>query len=383
MITVTGVTGKLGGIVLDDLRSRVPADQIVAVARTPEKVDAGVEVRRGDYDDPASLRAAFAGADVLLLVSSPDVTPGVRPRQHGNAITAAVEAGVGRIVYTSGIHAKDGPAFLRDHGATEDLLAASGVPFTLLRNTFYEEALVNPGLREAVAAGELLGADKGVPVNFATLRDLGLAASAALTEDGHAGAVHELRGPLWTVAELAATLTEVAGTPVAYRAVDSASLGPAAFVHDLVAEGLFREPSEDLAKLLGREPTSLRDAVAAVLDGPAATRTRGGHATRGGSPRGAPSALGGEVGVLLPELPLEDLPARVLRQRVGEHDVLGPLVARQLLLGVRVDVVFGEPDAGLRHDDGRDRLDPRGVADAEHRDLGDPVELVDRLFHLP
>ena len=265
MITVTGVTGKLGGIVLDDLRSRVPADQIVAVARTPEKVDAGVEVRRGDYDDPASLRAAFAGADVLLLVSSPDVTPGVRPRQHGNAISAAVEAGVGRIVYTSAVHAKDGPAFLRDHGATEDLLAASGVPFTLRRNTFYEEALVNPGLREAVAAGELLGADKGVPVNFATLRDLALAASAALTGDGHAGAVHELRGPLWTVAELAATLTEVAGTPVAYRAVDSASLGPAAFVHDLIAEGLFREPSEDLAKLLGRDPTSLRDAVAAAL----------------------------------------------------------------------------------------------------------------------
>ncbi len=105
----------------------MPADQLVAVARTPEKAAAlGVEVRRGDYDDAASLRAAFAGTDVLLLVSSPDVTPGVRRRQHGNAITAAAEAGVGRIVYTSGIHAQDGPAFLRDHGATEDLLAAAG-----------------------------------------------------------------------------------------------------------------------------------------------------------------------------------------------------------------------------------------------------------------
>jgi NAD(P)H dehydrogenase (quinone) len=266
MITVTGVTGKLGRIALDDLRSRVPADQLVAVARTPEKAaDLGVEVRRGDYDDPASLRSAFAGADVLLLVSASDVTPGVRPRQHGNAITAAVAAGVGRIVYTSGIHAKDGPAFLRDHGATEDLLEAAGVPFTILRNTFYEEALVNPGLREAVAKGELLGADKGVPVNFATLRDLGLAASAVLTQEGHAGVVHELRGPLWTVADLAATLAEVAGAPVTYRAVESAELGPAAFVHDLIADGLFREPSDDLEKLLGREPTSLRDAVAAAL----------------------------------------------------------------------------------------------------------------------
>jgi NAD(P)H dehydrogenase (quinone) len=124
---------------------------------------------------------------------------------------------------------------------------------------------VNPGLRAAVAKGELLGADKGVPVNFATLHDLGLAAAATLTEDGHAGAVYELRGPLWTVAELAATVADVAGTPVAYRAVDSAALGPAAFVHDLIAEGLFREPSDDLAKLLGREPTPLRDAVEAVL----------------------------------------------------------------------------------------------------------------------
>jgi len=86
-----------------------------------------------------------------------------------------------------------------------------------------------------------------------------------LTEDGHAGAVHELRGPLWTVAELAATVAEVAGSPVAYRAVELAELGPAAFVHQFIAEGVFREPSDDLAKLLGREPTSLREAVTAAL----------------------------------------------------------------------------------------------------------------------
>ena len=236
MITVTGVTGKLGRIVVEDLLTRLPASEVVAVVRTPDKAadlaERGVDVRRGDYDDPAALRAAFIGSDVLLLVSSPDVTPGVRPRQHGNAIIAAVEAGVGRAVYTSGIHAQDGPGFLRDHGTTEDLLRDAGVPFTVLRNTFYEEVLVNPGLRDVVAAGELLGADKGVPVNFA---------------------------------ELAATVSDVAGVPVAYRAVDPDALGPAAFVHNLVADGLFSEPSDDLAKLLGREPTSLRDAVAAVL----------------------------------------------------------------------------------------------------------------------
>jgi NAD(P)H dehydrogenase (quinone) len=269
MITVTGVTGKLGRVVVEDLLTRVPAGDVAAVVRTPEKAaelaERGVDVRRGDYDDPASLRAAFKGADVLLLVSSPDTTPGVRPRQHGNAIDAAVEAGVGRVVYTSGIHAQDGPGFLRDHGVTEGLLRAAGVPFTVLRNTFYEEALVNPGLRDAVAAGELLGADKGVPVNFATLHDLGLAAAAALTGAGHVGAVYELRGPLWTVADLAATVSEVAGVPVAYRAVAADALGPGAFVHNLIADGVFQEPSDDLATLLNRDPTSLREAVTTVL----------------------------------------------------------------------------------------------------------------------
>lgn len=266
MIAVTGVTGKLGRVVLDDLLTRVPATELVAVARDPEKAAGlGVEVRRGDYDDPASLRAAFAGVDVLLLVSSPDVTPGVRPRQHGNAIDAAKAAGVGRIAYTSAIGAQDGQGFLADHTTTEALLRDSGVPHTLLRNTFYEEVLVNPGLRAVVDAGELLGADGGRPVNFATIRDLGLAASATLTGEGHAGVVYELRGPLWTLPDLAAVLSEVSGTPVAYRAVPSSELGPIGFVHDLIASGLFSEPSPDLEKLLGRPGTSLREAVTAAL----------------------------------------------------------------------------------------------------------------------
>lgn len=266
MIAVTGVTGKLGRVVLDDLLTRVPATELVAVARDPEKAAGlGVEVRRGDYDDPASLRAAFEGVDVLLLVSSPDVTPGVRPRQHGNAIDAAKAAGVGRIAYTSAIGAQDGQGFLADHTTTEALLRDSGVPHTLLRNTFYEEVLVNPGLRAVVDAGELLGADGGRPVNFATIRDLGLAASATLTGEGHAGVVYELRGPLWTLPDLAAVLSEVSGTPVAYRAVPSSELGPIGFVHDLIASGLFSEPSPDLEKLLGRPGTSLREAVTAAL----------------------------------------------------------------------------------------------------------------------
>ncbi len=269
MITVTGVTGKLGRIVIEDLLTRIPASELVAVARTPEKAAdlaaRGVEVRHGDYDDPASLQAAFAGTDVLLFVSGSDVTPGVRVRQHGTVVDAAKAAGVGRVVYTSAVHAQDGPGFLADHGVTENLLRDSGLPHTLLRNTFYAEVLVNPGLAEAVTTGELKAADGGVPVNFATIHDMGLAASRVLTTDGHEGVAYELRGPLWTVSDLAAVVSEVSGKPVAYRAVPVGELGPAGFAHQLIASGLFSEPSDDLEKLLGRPATSLRAAVEDAL----------------------------------------------------------------------------------------------------------------------
>ena len=274
MIVMTGVTGKLGRVAVEDLLERVPAEEVVAVTRDPQRAadlaGRGVAVRRGDYEDPASLRAAFAGADVLLFVSSPDTTPGTRPRQHGNVVDAARAAGVGRIVYTSAIGAENGQGFLADHTVTEGLLRESGVPHTLLRNTFYTELIVNPGLRSAVEAGELRGADGGVPVNLATIADLARAASATLDGDGHAGAVHELRGPLWTVADLARTLAEVSGRPVTYRAVPAAELADdptAAFVHGLAASGLFSEPADDLEKLIGRPPTGLREAVEAALRG--------------------------------------------------------------------------------------------------------------------
>jgi NAD(P)H dehydrogenase (quinone) len=269
MYVITGVTGKLGRVAIEDLLTRVPATEVAAVARDPRKAadlaERGVDVRKGDYEDPASLRAAFAGTDVLLLVSGSDVTPGARPRQHGNAIDAAVAAGVGRVVYTSAIGAENGQGFLADHTTTEKLLAESGLPHTLLRNTFYMELLVNPGLRAAVDAGELLGADNGVPVNLATIADLGTAASVTVSGDGHAGAVYELRGPVWTLADLARTLSEVSGKDVAYKPVPADELGQAAFVHQLVASGLFSQPSADLEKLIGRPPTSLRDAVEATL----------------------------------------------------------------------------------------------------------------------
>jgi NAD(P)H dehydrogenase (quinone) len=269
MYVITGVTGKLGRVTVEDLLSRVPAGEVAVVARDPRKAadlaERGVDVRQGDYEDPASLRAAFAGADVLLFVSGNDVTPGARPRQHGNAIDAAVAAGVGRVVYTSAVGAENGPGFLADHTVTEKLLAESGLTHTLLRNTFYTDLVVYPTVRAAVETGELRAADNGAPVNFATIAELGLAASAAVSGAGHENAVYELRGPVWTFADLARTASEVSGKDVAYLPVPVEELGEAGFIHQLIASRLFSEPSDDLEKLIGRPPAGLREAVEAAL----------------------------------------------------------------------------------------------------------------------
>ncbi|MHA6796966.1 NmrA family NAD(P)-binding protein [Pseudonocardia bannensis] len=270
MIVVTGVTGRLGRIVIEDLLTRVSVDQLVAVARHPEQAaelaQRGVEVRRGDYDDRESLVDAFSGADRLLFVSSPEVTPGVRRPQHENVVDAAVRAAVGHIVYTSAIKAHEGAGFLEDHGVTEHLIRDAGLTYTFLRNTFYTEVFVNPpAVQAAVDSGELRAADGGKPLNTATIRDLGLAASAVLTGHGHEDTAYELCGPLWTFPELAAALSEVSGKPVAYREIPLEEAGEMAFVFELVRAGFFAEPSADLEKLLGHPATGIRGAVQEVL----------------------------------------------------------------------------------------------------------------------
>jgi NAD(P)H dehydrogenase (quinone) len=104
-----------------------------------------------------------------------------------------------------------------------------------------------------------------VPVNLATIADLGVAAAVAVSGEGHAGAVYELRGPLWTLADLARTVSEVSGKDVSYRPVPVEELGQVGFVHQLIASGLFSEPAGDLEKLIGRPPVGLREAVETTL----------------------------------------------------------------------------------------------------------------------
>ncbi|MFB6393673.1 SDR family oxidoreductase [Polymorphospora lycopeni] len=281
MITVTGATGHLGRLVVEQLLDRgVPAAGIVAAVRAPEKAAdlaaRGVQVREADYDRPETLAAALAGTDRLLLVSGNEL--GQRLRQHGNVVEAARSAGVSLLAYTSILAADTTSVPLGpEHKATEDLVRASGLPYVLLRNGWYLE---NYDLAGAVAQGVILGAAGEGRVSAATRADFAAAAVAVLTGDGHAGKVYELGGDeAFTLAELAAEVTRQSGTEVAYRdlPVDEYARTLAGFglpepVARMLADsdaGLARGDlhtgTGDLSRLIARPTTPLPDAVAQHL----------------------------------------------------------------------------------------------------------------------
>ena len=138
-IVVTGATGQLGGLVVEYLLGRgVPASEIVAAGRNPDRLaelgKLGVTTKRISFDDPASLRSAFEGADRVLLVSGNEV--GDRVRLHGNAIDAAKAAGVGLLVYTSFPNAAGSSRSLSRGVPAGTGICTSWVPSSLHKNTF-------------------------------------------------------------------------------------------------------------------------------------------------------------------------------------------------------------------------------------------------------
>ncbi|SBW10914.1 NAD(P)H:quinone oxidoreductase [uncultured Alphaproteobacteria bacterium] len=279
MIVVTGATGQLGRLVVSELLKTVPAAEVVALARDPHKAaDLGVAARQGDYADPASLEAAFAGADKLLLISSSEV--GQRVAQHRNAIAAAKRAGVKLIAYTSILHADSTPLGLgAEHRATEALLRDSGVPHVLLRNGWYTENYL-ASAPAAVAHGALLGAARDGRISSAARADYAAAAAAVLTGEGHAGRVYELAGDgSYTLADFAAELARASGKPVAYRDLPEAEFraaleaaGLPAPIAALLADsdagaakgGLFDDGGA-LGRLIGRPTAPMAKMVAAAF----------------------------------------------------------------------------------------------------------------------
>lgn len=277
MIIVTGATGKLGRRTVERLLDLVPADRLGVSVRDPRKAqdlaDRGVRVRQGSFDDPASLVHSFEGAEQLLLVSL-DRTGEECVTGHRTAIDAAVKAGVGRILYTSQMGAAHDSRFqaCRDHAQTEDLLQATGLPWTALRNGFYASSALQ-FLEYARHSGDIALPADG-PVVWTGHDDLAEATAAILTDPGHfEGPTPPLTGPAAldfdTVAEIA---SQVDGRPFTRTVVPDDAFREQSLAHgapgpiaDLVVSifaaarnGEFAAVNPTLATLIGREPATFR-----------------------------------------------------------------------------------------------------------------------------
>lgn len=282
MFVVTGATGQLGRLVIQELLKTVPPGEIVAAVRSPDKASdlaaKGVQVRRADYNAPETLGSAFAGVDKLLLVSSSEVMG--RVPQHRAVIDAAKNAGVKLIAYTSILHADRSPAKLADeHRETEALLAASSLPSILLRNGWYTENYLL-ALKPALEHGAMLGSARNGRISLAARADYAAAAAAALTARDGTGRVYELAGDTaWTLPDFAAEISRQSGISVAYRDLPEADFkgvligaGLPAPLADLLADadaraadGALLEEGGDLSRLIGRPTTPVPETIAAAL----------------------------------------------------------------------------------------------------------------------
>jgi NAD(P)H dehydrogenase (quinone) len=280
MIIVTGATGALNGATVEHLLKLMPASEIVVAVRDPARArhfaDRGVTVRRGDYADPDSLPDAFAGADQLLLVSSSDPNADA-VSLHRAAIDAAVTAGAGRILYTSHQGAALDTPFApgRVHAATEQLLARSGVAWTSLRNGFYAHSLswlTGPWRETGVIAVPADG-----PVSWTAREDAAEAAAVILASNGaYDGPTTLTAGAALTFGEVAIVASELTGRTIERVVMDQdewaaaqIAAGQPEFVvrftlpmYQAAHEGFFAGAGPLLGTLIGREPQTVRDALA-------------------------------------------------------------------------------------------------------------------------
>lgn len=281
-IVVTGATGSLGRLVIEELLARVPADQVAAVVRDPAKAAGlaarGVDVRVADYDDPAALAAAFRAGDRVLLVSGNEI--GRRTAQHTAVLDAARAAGVAQLAYTGVLGGPDADFDLAaEHRATERAVLDSGVPYTFLRNGWYHENYTGQ-LAAALERGTVLASAGEGRIASAARADYAAAAAVVLTGEGHLNRAYELSGDTaWSLAEYAAELSAQTGREITYTAVPAAEhlavlTGTgvpepfAAILVDVdaaIARGRLADTSGDLARLIGRPTTPLAEAVRTAL----------------------------------------------------------------------------------------------------------------------
>jgi len=281
MILITGSTGLFGGAAIDFLLKRgVAPGSIAAFARDKAKAEKpaskGVNVRLGDYDDIDTLLEAMKGVEKLLFVSGNDIVK--RLKQHENVINAAKQSGVKHIVYTSTMRKNEtetSPLAIvtASHFATEKMIKASGIPYTIMMNGLYADALPMFFGANVLETGIFLPAGDGKAA-YATENDMAEGAAAILTGEGHYNKAYTIAGSEnLSMHDIASMLSEVSGKSVPYisptaeafretltgAGVPMELIGLTAAFCEAIRQGELETSSRDLENILGRKPSGLTE----------------------------------------------------------------------------------------------------------------------------
>ncbi|MDX8507013.1 SDR family oxidoreductase [Mesorhizobium captivum] len=295
-LLVTGASGHLGRAVVNHLLNaqKVAPASIIATTRNPENLAdlaaLGITVRAADFDNQASLEKVFKGADRVLIISTGelDLKSDRRLKQHQAAVAAAKAAGVSHLLYTSMPNPEPvSPVlFAGDHYGTEQAIKASGIPYTIFRNGWYQENLFM-SLPHAISSGKWYTSAADGRIAHGARDDMAAAIAASLASGSTESQIYTLTGPqAYTTDEIAALVTEVTGKPLEViqlpdealtEGVKAAGL-PEDFARIIVSfdantrSGRIGMVTDAVETLSGRKPRTLKqflEANKAALTGPA------------------------------------------------------------------------------------------------------------------
>jgi uncharacterized protein YbjT (DUF2867 family) len=252
---ILGGTGKTGRRIANRLTAR----------GLPVRIGSRTGVPAFDWHDRTTWTPALAGATALYIAYPPDLTVPEAPAHIGEVAHQAVACGVRRIVLLSG---RGEPAVLPSEQAVRD----AGAAFTILRCAWFCQNFSEGDLRDAVLGGEIAFPAGTVAEPFVDADDIADVATAALTDDAHAGQIYELTGPqLLTFAQAAAELAQAIGREVRYVPISSAAYAEALAVHvgvetatlltalfEHVLDGHNAHLSDGVQRALGRPPRDFR-----------------------------------------------------------------------------------------------------------------------------
>lgn len=273
-VAVTGATGHVGGHVARILAEAGVSQRLLVrdPARAPQL--AGAQVAQASYGDRDACESALAGVSTLFMVSAAESVD--RLTEHRTLVDAAAAAGVEHLVYTSFLGASPQATFTlaRDHAATEEHIRAAGLRWTVLRDSFYLDFFASLPGPDGVVRGPAGDGRVGAVARSDVAR---AAAHVLLDPAAHAGATYQLTGPeALTLTEVAEILTQATGEAVTFHdeTLEEAYTSRAPWgapdwqvdawvsTYTAIAAGELALVTDDVERLTGRRPVSLRELLA-------------------------------------------------------------------------------------------------------------------------